>query len=283
MIGLFLDSWGLFHNSYLAGWWMGALLSMIGVLVIARQQIFLTAAIAQASTFGVATGLWLGGVIANDALPWIHTDGFLSALAIGFAVAAALVTARGGRFKGESLEAVTGWIFLLASSGAVLLLSHSPHGLEEVHRLSSSSLIGASRVDVWVFGCLTILVSMALWRCHWRILLVALDPLMAEAMGIRTRWWNAALAIALGFGIGLSIRAAGMLYTFGCLVLPSLIGKNLCHEISGMFLIAPLMALLASLTGFILANYFDYPPAQMTIVLLCLLLALAWLQRAVRG
>jgi ABC-type Mn2+/Zn2+ transport system permease subunit len=70
-----------------------------------------------------------------------------------------------------------------------------------------------------------------------------------------------------------------MLYTFGCLVLPALVAKNLCREVQQMFFVAPVVAILAGITGFVLANYYDYPPAQMTVALYCLLLVPVWIFR----
>jgi ABC-type Mn2+/Zn2+ transport system permease subunit len=71
-----------------------------------------------------------------------------------------------------------------------------------------------------------------------------------------------------------------MLYTFGCLVLPALAAKNLCREVRYMFLAAPLVGLVIGVIGSILANSHDYPPGQMTVFLLCLLLVIVWLFRA---
>ena len=45
--------------------------------------------------------------------------------------------------------------------------------------------------------------------------------------------------------------------------------------------VAPLVAVATATISFVLANYYD-PPAQMTVALLCLLLAVAWLGRRVR-
>jgi ABC-type Mn2+/Zn2+ transport system permease subunit len=79
--------------------------------------------------------------------------------------------------------------------------------------------------------------------------------------------------------IGLSIRVSGMLYTFGCLVLPALAVRSVAREMRGMLLLSPILPLVASALGFVLANAYDYPPAQTTVGLLCLALALAWLYR----
>lgn len=282
MIQEFVLSWDLFHNVYLAGWWIGLLLSLVGVLVVARDQIFLTAAVSQASSFGIALGMSLGSLIAVEHLAWLRSDSFLSVMAVAFAIIATLVTARGNHTGRESAEAITGWVFLISAAGSVLLLAHSPYSLEEIHRLLSSSIIGASRADVWVFAMLFGLTAVLIAAFHRRILLFAMDPTMATAVGMKLTPWAVASAAWLGLAAGLAMRASGMLYTFGCLVLPALVAKNVSREIRTMFFIAPAVALGTGAVGFILANHYDYPPAQMTVALLCVLLALAWAAHEVR-
>jgi ABC-type Mn2+/Zn2+ transport system permease subunit len=155
--------------------------------------------------------------------------------------------------------------------------------LQEVLRLLSSSLIGATEVDVRVFGALLGLTLVFVGTTERRLLVLALDPAMAEAVGMRTARWNALLAAWLGLTVGLALRSSGMLYTFGCLVLPGLCAKHLVREVRSMFLVAPLVALSAGVVGFVLAHHYDFPPAQMTIALLGLILAAAWLARWLRG
>jgi len=282
VIESFLSSWPLFHNTYLAGWLIGLLLSLVGVLVVARDQIFLGAAVSQASTLGIALAMWIGGWAATDTLPWLRSDGFLSTMAVVFSMLAALMTGPGGDTGRESHEARTGWVFLASASLSILIVSHSPHGLEEIHRLLASSIIGATVADVWAFGALAGLTALATWAAHRRILLFAMDPEMAAAVGMRTARWAAFMSAWLGLAVGLSIRTSGMLYTFGCLVLPALVAKNLCREVRPMFLVAPVVAVGTGAVGFVLANHYDFPPAQMTVALLSLLLMVAWLFPRIR-
>ncbi len=280
MISEFLASWPLFHNTYLAGWLIALVLALIGVIVVARDQIFVSAAVAQASSFGVAFGMWATSLASIQVWDWLHSDGFLSGCAIAFAVASAMLTARTREPRRESGEAITGWIFLAAGSGAVLLLSHSPHGLEEVHRLLSSSLIGATDADVAGFTALTVASAIFFFLGWRRILLIAQDPMTARALGIHPARWLIATSLALGVAAGLAIRTSGMLYTFGCLVLPGLVAKNVCREVRAMFFVAPVVAVAAAVSGFVIAHHADYPPGQMTVAILCLFLTLAWLYRA---
>ncbi len=282
MIEAFLASWSLFHTTYLAGWAIGLLLSLIGVLVVARDQIFIGAAISQASTLGIALGMWIGGWAAAGALTWLGPDEFLTTIAVAFALIGALATSGGGGAGRESHEAITGWVFLASASLSILIVSHSPHGLEEIHRLLASSIIGATAADLWIFGVVAALTIVGLWVTQERILLFAMDPPMAAAVGMNTSRWANLISGWLGLAVGLSIRSSGMLYTFGCLVLPGLIAKNLCREVRPMLLVAPSVAVGTGTAGFVLANHYDFPPAQMTIALLSIVLTIAWLIRRLR-
>jgi zinc/manganese transport system permease protein len=284
MIRGFLASWSLFQNSYLAGWSSGVLLSLAGVVVVARDQIFLGAAVSQASMLGIASAMWLGGSALLLSCGWCTSDGFLTLMGGGFAVLGALLA--GGmdtRTSTESHEAVTGWVFLLSASLSVLLLSHSPHGLEEVHRLLASTIIGASGPDVWTFAIMIVVTGIVLSSWGDRILLLVMDPEMAGAVGIPVRLWNRTISVWLGVTVGVSIRVTGMIYTFGCLVLPALVARNACREVRAMFLVAPLVALGAGGMGFVLAHHYDYPPGQVTVALLSGALVAAWSWRGARG
>jgi ABC-type Mn2+/Zn2+ transport system permease subunit len=281
VIGEFLGSWPLFHNAYLAGWFIAVLLSLVGVIVVARNQIFIGAAVAQASTLGIALSMWLGAQLGSDVFASEHVHGSLSFVGVLFAVGAASLTAREPN-GGRTHEATTGWVFLACASLAILILAHSPHGLEEINHLVSSSIIGATRGDVWVFGSLALATAVCIAATRERLMLFAIDPAMAAAVGMRTQRWGALLAAWLGLAVGLSMRATGLLYTFGCLVLPPLIATALCRETRALFIVSPLVAVATGVAGFVVANHTDDPPAQMAVALQSVALLAAWLVRRFR-
>lgn len=282
MIQSFLSSWPLFYQSYLAGWLISFLLSIVGVLVVARDQIFIGAAVSQASTLGIALMMWATAILHLDHFPWFRPNLFFSGMAVIFSIVAAFVTGRGGEMGRESHEAITGWVFLLSASLSILIVSHSPHGLEEIHRLLSSSIIGATLVDVWIFGLLTLFTTSFLLLFRQKIVLFALDRPMAVAIGMSLKSWNAVISVGLGLAVGLSIRTSGMLFTFGCLVLPALIAKNLCRQVRAMFFVAPAIGVGTAILSFSLANHYDYPPGQLTVAIYSLELVLGWMARRLR-
>lgn len=281
MIESFFSSWELFQNTYLAGWFIALVLSLTGVWVVAKNQIFIGAALSQASALGIALAAYAPALAAHAG--GSHgSPALASILSVVTCVLAALVTTRVGSRR-ESHEAVTGWLFLTSNSVSVLILARSPRGLEEIQRLASSSLIGATDTDVWLFAGISAAAVGLVAVFNRRILLLATDTVMAAAVGMRATWWAVGIAVWLGVCIGLSIRVSGMLYTFGLLVLPALIAKNICSEIRQMFVVAPIVGVGTAVVGFVLANHFDFPPAQMSVAFLSLLLVLAWPVRRLRG
>jgi zinc/manganese transport system permease protein len=270
MITLFLESWPLFQWTYVAALLLALALGIVGVLVVTRGQVFIAAAVSQASLLGLAVNLWLG---------W--SQPMLAATA--FSGAAAMATARRrSRAPGVSGEEATGWLFLACSSLAILILAKQPIGLKEVQAMMSSSVIGAAPADALVFGALALVAVLLVVLARRRLVVLVTDPTMAAAVGMRVGWWMALLALVLGVGTGVAMRSTGMLFTFGCLVLPPLAAKNLCREVAPMFWVAPLVSVATALLGLILAHGFDSPPGQMIVALQAFVLVLAWGWREAR-
>ncbi len=275
MIEAFFASWPLFRDAYAAGWLAALALSLVGVVVVARDQVFAGAAFAQASTLGVAAALWLVRSTAGVAMLGREHD-LQTAFAVAGAAVAAVAVEIGGEHTRESRSAVLGWIFLFAASASVLILSRSPHGLEEIHALVASSILGARSTDVTLFACVLASLIVVLASTRRRLILFLLDRPMAEAVGMRIGRWSMGVALATGLVIGLALRSTGLLYTFGCLVLPPIAARSLCRNIAPMFALAPILAVSTAFIGFVVAHAYDYPPAQMTVVLQAACVLAAW-------
>ncbi len=228
---------------------------------------------------GIALALWLETAFDLAYRPWFREDDFHTLIGGGFSVLASILTARASERHRETHEATTGWIFLFAARASVLMVAHSPHGLEEVQRLMASTIIGASDTDVWIFTLAAALTVGALCLFGQKLILLIIDPKMAGASDLRIAWWETAIYIWLGIVVGLSIHVAGMIHAFGYLVLPALIAKNFCREIRSIFIVAPAVALASGVLAFALANEYDYPPGQVAVGLLCTLLAVARIGR----
>jgi zinc/manganese transport system permease protein len=276
VIESFLASWPLFHDVYIAGVLIALLLSLVGVAVVVRDQIFLGAAVSQASMLGIAAGIWAGAAVAGTPWEWIESDTTHSVLGGVFAVAGSLAVSLAATGVRESREALTGWLFLAGASLSVLVVATSPHGMAEVSRLLSSSIIGANAVDIAIVS-LMLAATVAVLALRLRPLLLLLtDAETAQACGIAVARWDRLLAVWLGLAVAWSIHVAGMVFTFGLLVLPALVAKGVVREMRSLVFVAPAVATVAAASAFVLANEWDLPPGQVAVAILCFAQLATW-------
>jgi len=206
VIASFLDSWSLFGTTYLVGLLAAAVLAQVGVWVVARNQIFLGAAVAQASTLGVAVALSAAPLAGGAALAWLGSPVLPLVFAVLASVATAWIVGRPRSAQSESAEALNGWVFLASSSVPVLLLAHSPHGLEEIQRLMFSTLLTASPLDLALFAVLAAAGAALTAAASGALLLFSVDPASASAFSLKTARWRALAALWLGLAVGLATR-----------------------------------------------------------------------------
>jgi zinc transport system permease protein len=280
-----VNSWPLLGGAWIAGWLVAGVLAVPGVVTVAREQIFIGAAVAQAATCGVAIGFTLLPLLSSTSshLHGARQDFVTGTCALIAGIGAALLTSSSHRSQRGSPESRTGWIFLLSASVGVLLLTASPYGANEVARLVTSSILGATDSDVGLFVAVTFLTGLVTILFRNKLVLLAVDPSFARLAGMRRGRWEFAIAVWIGLIAGLAIRVSGLLYVFGCLVLPALAARNLCREVRNQFWVAPLLAIVVAVIGFTVANHHDLPPAQVTIALLAGILPLAWLLGVARN
>ena len=283
MIADFVASWSLFGTTYAVGLLAAIALAQVGLWVVARNQIFLGAAVAQASALGVAAALFAAPWAGAAAAGWLDGDALPMLLAVAASISTAWLVGAPRGPRSESPEALNAFVYLVASSVPVLLLANSPHGLEEIQRLLFSTLLTASSLDLALFAALALAGAVLTATAGRALLLLSVDPESATAFGLRTPRWRALSAVWLGLAVGLAIRATGTLYAFGCLVLPALAAKGFCREVRSMAWLAPALGAGAALAGFFAGHVFDVPPAHAAVAVLAACVALSWLAPRARS
>ncbi len=269
MIGEFIESWPLFWQTYIASILMALVMSWLGVLVVTRNQVFIAAAIAQASLFGLALSLFMG-----------FTYPIL--LVLLMSITSSILIGSGSHVANNTSEERTSWVFLLASCGSVLLLANQPNGLRQLQSAMASTIIGVTDIDVWLFAAFSIIALILVLALHRPLALLIADPVMAISVGMRFGLWILIISVSLGIVTGLAIRSSGMLFTFGCLVLPALAARNFCKEIRTMFLISPIVATSSVILGLLIAHSRDLPPGQTIVVIQAVVLLCSWIWKEIR-
>ena|SRR5688572_10488239 len=127
--GLFFEAWELFQFPALTGTIAGALLGYLGVYVVLRRLVFLTAAVSQAAGLGVAAAFYLQiafGVSAVIASPTIGAS-VLTMIAV-------LPVAMERGWARTRRDSVLGFGFLVGAAGTLALGTRI---VEEVHDIDA--------------------------------------------------------------------------------------------------------------------------------------------------
>ena len=286
-------SYETFPEIYQSGFLIAIMLSIAGVLIVARNQIFIGAAITQTSTFGISIALSILGleamsdstgqarqdlilrysvIAATICTVWAFVD---KSVFLGILQKLKIPTSPSKESAGKSKEDITGWLFLLASAGAIVLVSNTPLGMEEVKKLTFSSIIGADSGDVNLLKWLLTIEIILLIPFLNKIVLTFTDRNYALSLKIPAALIEAIFAILMGFILGATLKTSGTLYSFGCLILPVLIAANLSKNTRILFLLSPIIGLSAAILGFALGGFYNIPQAQLSIFILCLMLPFA--------
>lgn len=180
--------------AFLAGLLVVATHVPLGRRVLERGIIFLDLALAQIA------GL---GLIAAHSFDW-EPDGWqVQAVALGSALLGALLLHQTERRWPEVQEAIIGTLFVLASSGGILLLASNPHGGEHLKDL---------------------LVGQVLWVGYRELLPVALLYSVVLISLFLLRRHPSSLPFYLLFAVSItaSVQLVGVYLVFATLIIPAL-------------------------------------------------------------
>jgi zinc/manganese transport system permease protein len=166
----------------------------LGIQVLSRGIVFIDLAIAQIAALGV---------ILADTLGWGESLLAVQAAALLAALAGATFLRWTERRWPEVQEAIIGVVFVVASSGAILLLARNPHGGESLKDLLSGQILWVTNAQLGIAA----LVSLAIGAA-W---------LAARRNPGRTGFYGL-FAVA----VTLSVQLVGLLLVFASLVIPAL-------------------------------------------------------------
>jgi len=180
--------------AFLAGVLVTATHVPLGIQVLSRGIVFIDLAIAQVAGLGVIFADWLG-------LPPMGWG--VQAAALSAALAGALFLTWTERHWPDVQEAIIGTTFVLAATGALILLAANPRGGEHLKEL---------------------LVGQILWVSWERLLPVAVIYGMVLALwfGLRERMGRAGFYLLFAATVTISVQLVGLYLVFASLIIPAL-------------------------------------------------------------
>jgi len=243
-----------------------AMLSYLGLHVIAREVIFVDLSLAQMAALGSLSALLIH--VSPDS-PSTYVFALL-ATAVGALLFA--LTRTSGRTGRVPQEAFIGIVYVVASAAAVLVANKVPGGGEAVEK----TLVGSLLWVTWpTIGKLAIAYA-ALGVFHFalrnRFLTISFHPEQAEAAGWRIRGWDFLFYLSFGVVITLAVPIAGVLMVFSFLVVPAVIANLFTADKRRLTVIAWGTGALASILGLWLSYTQDLPTGPLIVCMYGLLL-----------
>ena len=248
---------------------LSGILIYLGLHVIARKVIFVDLALAQIAALGATYALTLG--YDPNADPWTVS---LFSLAFTFVGAGAFAIARMRKEKVPQ-EAFIGIIYAAASAAAILTLSKSATGGEELKHMLVGDILLVSLPTVIQMALLYMGIGIFHLIFRNKFLAISLDPERAEAAGTNIRFWDLIFYMSFGVVIVKSVAIAGVLLVFSYLVVPAVIAQMFSDTVMGRLLLGWLLAIIASMLGIVWSFYSDYPTGPAVVVMLGICLVLA--------
>lgn len=248
----FFQSWDLFRDSVLSATLAGALLGWMGVYIILRRMVFLSAALSQTASFGVVVSFYLALTI--PALAFVFLPSVGAAL---LTLVVVLVLAM--RNERHSTDSWLGVAFLFGASGTLLLGTRIVEEIHDVQTILFGTAVAVLPRDFLELVIVATILGAVHLVARRGFVAVALDRDDAMIRGMPTRTLEVVLLITLALGISSTTRILGALPAFAFSVLPAMVALRLCRNVDRALVMAAFVGAFCGFAGYLFAFLFEFP------------------------
>lgn len=273
----FLAARGIWEVPLAASMIAGALLGFLGVYVVLRRTVFVSAALTQLSTLGIVATLLVEEQFHVESE---HAAEQL-AVAMAFSVVGALLL---GAFRARRLpaEASVGAAWVVASALVILGVSRLVHAAHDLGGMVFGNAVAVPPLDLAAIAIVAALCATVHAVFAKEIAFVSFDPETARALGMPVRLWDAVLFLTIGLAIPATARAIGALPVFAFLTLPAAAALLLRVGFRPAFALAAAIGGGVAATGYVVSWIWELPTGA-TMVAIAALLAVPGALRRLAG
>ncbi len=256
----------------------GALLGFLGVYVVLRRTVFVSAALTQLSTLGLVATLLVEERVHIEA----EHAGEQLAVAMAFSVVGALVL---GAFRARRLpaEASVGAAWVAASALVVLGTSRLVHAAHDLGGMVFGNAVAVSAAELAMVAVVAALCTAVHAAFAKEIAFTSFDPETARALGMPVQLWDAVLFLTIGVAIPPAARVLGALPVFAFLTLPAAGALLLRVGFRPAFALAGAFGVLAAAGGYVVSWLWELPTGATMVALAAALAIPGALWRLARG
>lgn len=270
------DFWAgreLWRDPLLAGVLAAALLSYLGVFVVLKRMVFVSAAISQISGFGVAVAFWVGAAAGTDPhahgpVPlFLEPTWFSLVFACGAAAIFSLRPAQ-QRLAPETVVAL-GYV---AASASVLAILNSPRIAQEAHAVGdilfgNAVVVPPEQIRALAGAGVAVLGVHALF--FKEMLYVGYDPETAQVQGVGVVRYEVLHNVATAVVISVATRAVGALPVFAFTVIPAAAALLLTDRFRHAVALSVAFGVLAAAVGYYVSWVAAMPTGATMVVVSC--------------
>ena len=262
-LSTFFNSWDLFGDSAMAGAVAGGLLGFLGVYVVLRRMVFLSAALSQTASLGIVVAFFL-----QISLGVGFISPLLGALIATFTAIVALTLG----VSQDRRDSMLGFVFLLGASGTILLGTRIVQEIQDVQTLLFGTAVAVVPGDFKLLTGIAAVIG-ALHLAGWRgFVAVVFDSEDARVRGLPTRVIELTLLMTIALAVSVSTRVLGAMPTFAFSVLPGMAALRIARNIQRALWLATILGAIAGFTGYLFAFLFELPvgASQAFVALACI-------------
>jgi len=210
-----------------------------GVQIVTFRMAFFSDAISHSAFAGVAIGL----LVALDPR-WTMPI-------FGIIVAVGIIAVQ--RRSALTTDAVIGVFLSAVVAFGLAIVSRDRNVSRDVQRFVYGDILTISDGDVWALMGLFVAVMGFQAACYNRLLLVGINPVLAEVHGIRVAALQYVFAIMVAVIVAFAVWAVGVLLVTAMLVVPATAARNMARSAGGMFWWAIVVGVTSASVGLVVS------------------------------
>jgi zinc transport system permease protein len=274
----FLDAWELFRDPVFAGVIAGATLGYLGVYIVLRRMVFVSAALSQAAGLGVALAFYAQIVLGTASIL-----GEPLFVAMAFTIATMLVLVRDGTERWMSRESLLGAVYLVGAAGALLVgtkIRQEAHDIQTILFGAAVLVTPADLKKLELVGAASLLLQLGAGR-GFRF--ASFDRDGARIRGLPVRLLDLLLFVSIAVSVSVATRVLGALPVFAFSVLPAMAAILVARNVRAAMIVAAALGAFAGGAGYVLAFLYTWPVGASQAALAAALVAVAAVVRGVLG
>ncbi len=253
-LSLFWEGWELFADAALSGTVAGAMLGFLGVYVVSRRMVFLSAALSQTAGLGVTLAFYAK---LHLGLTGILVSPSLGATVLTFLAVLLLMSNR--KQAQNQRDSLLGLVFLVGSAGTLMIGARVAAELHDIKTLLFGTAVAVLPEDFHTLLITAILIgALHLWWARG-FAAVTLDIDGARVRGLPTRILELLLLLTLAVAVSLTTRVLGALPAFAFSILPAMAALRLAPNIYHAMILAALLGAGIGFGGYLVSFLYSFP------------------------